>query len=153
MVYMRRWHGRHLKRLPQTRAFTGLDGIGAIEALTIAFAICLGGDHPNVDRHVISQILIPGDESDAILILKANTAGLLVVDPIEVLNGCHDGVGSVMWIDLHSHGYPCSNLGLFIKKQLKGDVFRYGCRLDLLCRSGDIGSRFLRPSVLSSLHR
>lgn len=148
---LRRRHGRHLERLPQAGTFTRLEGVRTIETLTIAFAIGLGGDHPHVDRHIILQVLIPCDEGGAMFILETDTTGMLVIDPIEVLDRRHDGVGSIMRIDLDSHWYPSSNLGGFIEQQLKGDVLGHRVLVDLLMRGG-IGDRVLGPSKLGRLH-
>lgn len=148
---LRRRHCRHLERLSQAGTFTRLDGVRTIKTLTIAFAIGLGGDHPHVDRHIIPQVLIPCDEGGAMFILETDTTGMLVIDPIEVLDRRHDGVGSIMRIDLDSHGYPSSNLGGFIEQQLKGDVLGHRVLVDLLLRGG-IGDRVLGPSELGRLH-
>lgn len=119
--------------------------------LAVAFTISLHRNHPNIDSHVIPQILESRDEGDAIFVLKTDTAGMIVIDAIEVLDRCYDGIGSVMRVDLHSHRYPSTNLGVLIKQQLESDILRHRSLRTLVLRSG-IRSRLLRPCVLGALH-
>lgn len=59
-------------------------------------------------------------------VLKADAAGSAIVDPVEVLNRCHDRIRRIVRIDLHSHGNPSPHLRVLIKEQLESNVFGDG---------------------------
>ena len=141
----------HLERLPQRRTLSRLQRVCPIEPLAVAFPISLHRNHPHIDRHVIPQILESRDKRDAVFVLKTDTAGMVIVDAIEVLDRCYDGIGGVMRVDLHSHRYPSTNLGVLIQQQLKSHILRHWSLGTLVLRSS-IRSRLLRPCVLGTLH-
>ena len=93
----------------------------------VGIPVRLNGDNPDVHGHVVPQIFVSGNKGDAALILKADTARSAVVDAVEVLDRCDNRVGGIMRVDLNTHRYTCSNLGVLIEQQLKGDVL--GCRV------------------------
>ena len=60
----------------------------------------------NIYRHAIAEVLVTGNEGCSLIVLKADAfgAGGTRIQTVEILDGCHNGVGSVMWVNAHSHG-------------------------------------------------
>lgn len=58
--------------------------------VSIAFRVGLNGNNPDVDGHVVPQVLVPCNEGGSELILETDTARSAVVDTIEVLDGGHN---------------------------------------------------------------
>lgn len=59
----------------------------------------------DVNHHVVAEVLVSRDQGIALLILEADSLGACWagVEAIEILDGCDDGVGGIMGIDLDSH--------------------------------------------------
>jgi hypothetical protein len=97
----------------------------------------------DVDDHVVAEILVPCDEGVSILILKTNPlrSGRTRVKPIKVLYSGHNGVGSVMRINLHTHGQARTILGGIHEQKLKCDVLGDHClsRRHAIRRRGSVG--------------
>lgn len=56
----------------------------------------------------ICEIFIPRNERAAIFVLETNSTAL--VQAVEILDGCNDGVGSIVWPNIHTHRQPSSLL-------------------------------------------
>lgn len=78
--------------------------------------------HSDIDSHAVLEVLVPGNECVAILVLKANAAGGAFVDPIEIFDRSDDGVGSVMGIDLDPHWNASPHLRGLVEQQLEGHM-------------------------------
>lgn len=90
---------------------------------SVSFRVGMYRDYSNIDGHVVSQVLISRNESDAMLVFEADTTRSAFINTVEIFDGCHNRISSIVRKDLDSHGYPCSNLGVFIEEKFKGDVF------------------------------
>lgn len=101
-------------------------------------------------------------------ILEADAAGSAIVDTVEVFNGGHNGVRRIMRVDLHSHWYPCSDLGVLIQQELEGDILgdrvaggllvrgsvpTAPIRVGVIIRRGGVPLSSSRLLILYSLHR
>jgi hypothetical protein len=60
----------------------------------------------NIDNHRVPKIFIPCDEGITVLILEADTlcAAGAIIETVKVLDSCNDGIGGIVWEDLHTHG-------------------------------------------------
>jgi hypothetical protein len=97
----------------------------------------------DVDDHVVAEVLVPCDEGISILILKTNPlrSGRTGVEPIKVLDSGHNGVGSIMRVNLHTHGQARTILGGIHEQKLKCDVLGDHClsRRHGVRRRGSVG--------------
>lgn len=136
--------------------------------LVIAIAVGVNRNHAHVDGHIVSQVLISGNECIPIFILEADAASSTIVDTVEVFHGGHNGVRRIMRVDLHSHWYPCSDFGVLIQQELEGDVLGDGgagrllvrgriptapIGVGVIIRRGGVPLSSSRLLVLHSLHR
>lgn len=79
--------------------------VGATESSVEIWTKRLVDDaHPNY--HVVGEVLISGDHGIAIFVFEANPLGdaRARVETIEILDGCDDGIGGIMWVDEHTQG-------------------------------------------------
>lgn len=107
-----RWrHSHHVERLPKIGPF---HGNRSIVMFPVELGIRWDGDHPDINGHIVPQVLIPCYEGDAILILKADTARSAIIDTIEILDRSHNRISGIMRVYLYTHGYACPNFGVFI---------------------------------------
>jgi hypothetical protein len=62
-------------------------------------------DDPNIHDHVVSKILVSGDEGVSLFVFEGDAFGTAraSVQTVEVLDCCYNRVGRIMGEYLHSH--------------------------------------------------
>jgi hypothetical protein len=75
--------------------------------------LCGFFNHPDIDDHVVSKILVSGDEGISLLVLERDAFGpaRTGIKTIEVLNSCYNRVSCIVREDLHPHREARSILG------------------------------------------
>lgn len=106
--------GIHCSRLVRTRAKCSRGRRGLLS-------------YSHVDNHVVAEILISRDESVSLIILETDTfAGAIWVrvEAIEVLDGRHDGLGTIVRVYLHAQGQARTKLRGFMEEEFELNMFR-----------------------------
>jgi len=84
----------------------------------------------NIDRHVIPEVLVSSNEYVAIGILEVEPGGIALVEPVEIFDSGNDGLGGVVWEDLHLQWKSGPIICSAIEEQLERDClgYRTSCR-------------------------
>lgn len=84
-------------------------------------------DNPDVDYHVVSEILISRNQSIALFVLETDSlrAGWARVQAIEILDRSDNGVRGIMRINLDTHGQARAVLRRICEEKLECDTL--GC--------------------------
>lgn len=83
--------------------------------ISIDIGVCLDGDNPDIDGHVVSQVLVSRYEGDAVFILEADTTGGTIIDTVEILDGRDNRISGVVRVYLNTHRDACPNFGILIQ--------------------------------------
>lgn len=130
----RQGRGKHLEGIIQTMTL-GRSRLTSIRREVVEHWILCSDS--NIDNHVMGEILVPRNQGGALVVLEDNTPAL--IQAIEVLDGCDDGVGCVVREDVDPHRQAGSVMGGLWKKQLETDMLglrRFGGRQRIMRQHG-----------------
>lgn len=93
----------------------------------------------DIDRHIIPEVLVSGDEYTAICILEIEAGRIALVEPVKVLDSGNDGIRGVVRKNLHLQWKSGPIICSAIEEQLECDClgYRTSCR-GLIPRRGSM---------------
>lgn len=108
---------------------------------------------PNINRHIVPEVLVSSDEYIAIGILEIEASGISLVEPVKVLDSGDDGVRGIVRKDLHLQWKPSPIICGAIEEQLKCDClgYRTSCR-GLIPRRGGMETSTLTHCRILMVH-
>ena len=91
--------------------------------------------HSNMDDHIVLKVLVSGDESVSLSVLKADAFSSPFIQPVKVFDCGNDGICSVVREYLYPHRQSCAIVGNTIEQQLEGDILGRGARRGSVVRA------------------
>ena len=80
-----------MERLSKARSSEAVHlGQSMIGRLPEGIGIAMPRNDTYIDGHVVPQVLVPRNESIAVLIFEAHTAGCPFIDAVEIFDGRHN---------------------------------------------------------------
>jgi hypothetical protein len=92
----------HLEGFIEMRSGTTRRDRGLSRVRRVVVCIRILRRHSDIDSHAMFEVLEPCDQRVAMAVLEDNAPAL--IQTVEVLDCCNDGVCRVVGVDVHSHG-------------------------------------------------